>query len=113
MIVPDGDARVTVRPMFGNTAAFVNGNMFMGLFGDDLFLRLSEDDGAEIMKNNGASPFEPMKGRPMRGYFLIPKAWRKSPETARSWVTRSLESTGKMPPKKQQQQRRKQKKATG
>ena len=29
-LVPD-DALVTVRPMFGNVAAFVNGNMFMGL----------------------------------------------------------------------------------
>ena len=44
-LVP-GDPRVTVRPMFGNVAAFVNGNMFMGLFGDELFVRLSEGPSA-------------------------------------------------------------------
>jgi TfoX/Sxy family transcriptional regulator of competence genes len=31
-LVPD-DARVEVKPMFGNLGAFVNGTMFMGLFG--------------------------------------------------------------------------------
>ena len=32
-VVPD-DPRVVVKPMFGNLGAFVNGNMFAGLFGD-------------------------------------------------------------------------------
>ncbi|MDH5521669.1 MAG: TfoX/Sxy family protein, partial [Acidimicrobiia bacterium] len=31
-LVPE-DPRVEVKPMFGNLGAFVNGNMFMGLFG--------------------------------------------------------------------------------
>jgi len=30
--------------MFGNQAAFVNGDMFAGLFGDRLFVRLSDED---------------------------------------------------------------------
>ena len=37
------DPALTTRPMFGNMAAFVNGNMFAGLFGDALFVRLPED----------------------------------------------------------------------
>ena len=41
---------VTMRPMFGNLAAFVNGNMFAGLFGDDLFVRLPDDQAAPIRK---------------------------------------------------------------
>ncbi len=40
-LVPD-DERVTVRPMFGSVAAFVGGNMFMGLVKDELFVRLDE-----------------------------------------------------------------------
>jgi hypothetical protein len=31
------------RKMFGYPAAFVNGNMFMGLFQEEMFLRLPED----------------------------------------------------------------------
>jgi TfoX/Sxy family transcriptional regulator of competence genes len=34
-LVPD-DPRVEVKPMFGNLGAFVDGNMFMGLFGSDI-----------------------------------------------------------------------------
>jgi len=29
------DPRITIRPMFGNISAFVNGNMFAGLFGTE------------------------------------------------------------------------------
>ena len=64
-IVPD-DPRVQVRPMFGNSAAFLNGNMFIGLFGSELFVRLSDEDRAELLQEEGASLLEPMKGRPMK-----------------------------------------------
>ena len=45
-LVPD-HPDVEVKPMFGNIAGFVNGNMFMGLFGPDVGVRLSEDDRTE------------------------------------------------------------------
>ena len=61
--------------MFGNISAFVNGNMFFGLFGDDIFLRLSIQDQQELLKNKGASFLEPMKGRPMKDYVIIPRTW--------------------------------------
>src|SRR5260370_41358087 len=41
-LVPDEPA-VTMRPLFGNLAAFVNGNMFSRLFGEDLFFILPDD----------------------------------------------------------------------
>lgn len=85
--------------MFGNESAFVNGNMFFGLFGDDLFVRLSEEDGQELIKKKGAL-LEPMKGRPMKEYFVLPKAWKDQPENVRFWVSRSLNWVGKLPEKK-------------
>ena len=84
-LVPEDD-RVMVRPMFGNISAFVNGNMFFGMFGNDLFLRLSDEDRIELLKNKGASALEPMKGRPMEDYVVVPKPWRDRPETVRSWI---------------------------
>src|SRR5438477_10797140 len=76
-LVPD-DPRVQARPMFGNRAAFVNGNMFLALFGSQVAVRLSEEDGPELMKKPGAGPFEPMAGRAMAGYVVLPEAWRTS-----------------------------------
>ena len=96
-VVPDHPA-VGVRPMFGNLAAFVNGNMFMGLFGPDLFLRLSDDDQAVVQKAGGGS-FEPMPGRAMSGYVVVPEAWREQPKKLATWVERSLEWAMALPPK--------------
>ena len=98
-LVPD-EPRVTVRPMFGNLSAFVNGNMFFGLFGNDLFLRLSAEDRQELLKQEGARFLEPMKGRPMKDYVLIPKIWKNEPDTVQIWVSRSLFWSSKLPAKK-------------
>ena len=104
-MVPD-DPRVTVRPMFGNVAAFVNGNMFMGLFGDELFVRLSEIERSELLATEGASSFEPMKGRPMKEYVELPANWRDDSTEAHFWVSRSLEWTSQMPEKKPKKRKR-------
>jgi len=98
-ILPN-DARITIRPMFGNISAFVNGNMFAGLFGDDLFVRLSDESRKELLEKKGASLLELMKGKPMKEYVVLPNAWRNQHETIRIWVTRSLDWTSKLPPKK-------------
>ena len=71
-LVPD-DPHITIRPMFGNLSAFVNGNVFFGLYGNDLFLRLSSQDQQELLKQKGAAFLEPMKGRPMKDYVITPR----------------------------------------
>jgi TfoX/Sxy family transcriptional regulator of competence genes len=90
---------VTVRPMFGNVSAFVNGNMYAGVFGDDLFVRLPESEGAELLKIKGASYFEPMKGRVMKGYVVFPRAWKGEEAKVKPWMSKALNSTSKLPPK--------------
>jgi len=98
-LVPD-DARVKVRPMFGNLAAFVNGNMFLALFGSDVAVRLGEPERAELLRHKGASAFAPMPNRPMKEYVVLPPGWRKRRAEAEKWVDRSLGWVGAMPPKK-------------
>jgi TfoX/Sxy family transcriptional regulator of competence genes len=97
-VVPDHPA-VTTRPMFGQLSAFVNGNMFMGIFGDDLLVRLPEGDRAEVIASGGR-PFEPMSGRPMKEYVVLPGAWRDEPDRVRGWVARSLEHAEELPAKR-------------
>jgi TfoX/Sxy family transcriptional regulator of competence genes len=96
-LVPDEPA-VTLRPMFGNLSAFVNGNMFSGLFGDDLFVRLPDDQSAQVRKLGGRD-FEVMPGRAMKGYVIVPKTWRAKPDAAARWIEMSMAFTRKMPPK--------------
>lgn len=66
------DLGVQPRKMFGYPAAFVNGNMFAGLFQDSVIARLPPELRAELARDFGAKPFEPMAGRPMREYVELP-----------------------------------------
>ena len=97
-IVPD-DPRVEVKPMFGNVAAFVNGSMFMGLFGPDVGVRLDDAEREELLGEPGAGPFGPAD-RPMGQYVAIPGSWRSDEASTFTWVERALEHTAAMPPKK-------------
>ena len=67
------DKNCDYKKMFGYPAFFVNGNMFVGVHGDKLFLRLSDADMADIMKDYKVTAFEPMPGRAMKGYVVLPK----------------------------------------
>jgi TfoX/Sxy family transcriptional regulator of competence genes len=96
-LIPDV-AGVTTRPMFGNQAAFLNGNMFAGLFGDALFVRIDEE-GREMLLAVGGSDFAPMPGRPMRGYTCLAPGWQAAPEVAGDWVRRALAHTATLPAK--------------
>ena len=93
------DPAVTTRPMFGNLSAFVNGNMFSGLFGDDLFVRVSDEDQAKLRKQGG-KPFEVMLGRAMTGYVILPGGWQKKSDAARDWIVTALKYSRALPPKK-------------
>ncbi|MCI4333439.1 MAG: TfoX/Sxy family protein, partial [Thermoplasmata archaeon] len=88
------------RPVFGQPAAFVGGNMFLGVFGDRVFVRLSEADRALAEKTVGATTFEPMPGRPMREYMVLPAAVWKDRKKAMEWVDRSLQYARELPAKK-------------
>ncbi len=95
-VVPDEPA-ITIKPMFGQMSAFVNGNMFCGIFGEDFFVRLPEEEIAKVKKQRGRD-FEPMAGHKMGGYVMVPGDWRAKPPTA--LIKRALEETRKMPAKK-------------
>jgi TfoX/Sxy family transcriptional regulator of competence genes len=94
-LVPDAPG-VQIKPMFGNLGAFVNGNMFMGLFGSSVGVKLAPEDQNELLTRPGAGPFGPEE-RPMGGYVTLPGDW--SADDARAWVERSLELVSALPPK--------------
>ena len=96
-LAPDDD-RVTVKPMFGAVAAFANGWMFMGLFAQELFVRLDDADTATVTAAGGGL-LEPMPGKPMKGYVTIPD-WRSETDEVRRWGQKSLDYTLTLPPKK-------------
>jgi hypothetical protein len=89
------------RTMFGCPCGFWGGNMFTGLFEDKLFVRLAQDDRAALLAEEGAEPFDPMGGRPMREYVVVPAAWLEgdADEVLRAWLSKAARYAKTLPPK--------------
>jgi TfoX/Sxy family transcriptional regulator of competence genes len=94
------DPGVTRKAMFGNFAGFVGDAMFLCLFGDRVAVRLDESARAELLAETGTEPFEPMPGRGMKEYVVLPAAWRDDLPRAREWVERSAGYAATIPAKK-------------
>ena len=95
-VVPEAPG-VEVKPMFGNLGAFVNGNMFAGLFGSSLGVKLGEEDRAALSAIRGAGPFGPAE-RPMGGYLSLPSSL--TAEEVSRWVAKAQAYVATLPPKK-------------
>jgi TfoX/Sxy family transcriptional regulator of competence genes len=84
--IPEAERRV----MFGFPCAFLHGNMFTGLYQEQMFFRLAATDKAEFLKLPGATPFEPVKGRVMREYVTVPQSMLEDEVQLKTWLARSL-----------------------
>ena len=88
------------RPMFGYPAFFANGYMMAGLFQDKLFARLSPSQQEALGRRFGAlPPLEPMPGRPMAGYFVLPEKLYRDAAAFSSVIDEALSFTRGLPPK--------------
>jgi hypothetical protein len=87
------------KKMFGYPAAFVGGNMATGLFADQWVVRLPDGE-IEEAKAAGAGSFEPMPGRPMKSFVVIPAADVTDDAAITRWVERGLAHAASMPAKK-------------
>ena len=100
-LVPD-QPDVTVKPMFGNLGAFVNGNMFAGLFGPTIGIKLSPKDREELESAERTVPFGPAE-RPMGGYTGLPEMWNEEGDgddaRAKAWIHKAFEYVAALPPK--------------
>jgi TfoX/Sxy family transcriptional regulator of competence genes len=103
-VLPD-DSRLERRKMFGYPAAFVNGNMCMGLHQEDFIVRLSLEDRTEIKNMHGAALFEPMAGRTMREYVALPEKILADEAALQDWVARSFAFVAQMPPKEKKRRK--------
>jgi TfoX/Sxy family transcriptional regulator of competence genes len=90
---------VTVKAMFANLGAFINGNMFAGLFGSALGVKLTDAASrAELASVDGTGPYGPAE-RPMGGWISLPPTWSEDQALAREWIERALAESAELPPK--------------
>lgn len=92
------DPRVARKLMFGYPALFLNGNMFAGTFQDKVIARLPEADREKAIRA-GVARFEPMPGRPMKEYLVVPTVDVSRPAALSSWLERARVHAASLPPK--------------
>ncbi len=93
---------VNRKKMFGCPTYFVNSNMLAGVFENDIFIRLSEPDREKIVSEyDEVNPFEPIKGRIMKEYVVLPESIYNDPEKFPEWLNRSYHYVSSLPSKKE------------
>src|SRR6266542_189436 len=87
------------RLMFGYPAAFANGQLACGLFGDGMMVRLPDDERARLLALPGAQVFDPMGGRPMKEYALLPPDLLEDEVAVHGWMEKAVAYAATLPPK--------------
>ena len=87
------------RKMFGYPCAFCANQMFFGVFQSNLFLRLSESDRKIFIEKYKTNLFEPMPGRPMKEYALVPETLLETPTDLKTWIEKSRIYVSQLPAK--------------
>ena len=86
------------KAMFGGVAFLLDGNMAVGLSGDELMVRVGPDRSDEALARPHTRPFD-MTGRPMKGWVLVgPDALGSERELA-DWVSEGVAFARSLPPK--------------
>ncbi len=84
--------------MFGGLAMLLDGNMAVGMRGDDLIVRTDPAQQESLLAEPGARPFD-LTGRAMKGWLLVDASGCAEDDDLRRWVDRGLAYASGLPPK--------------
>jgi TfoX/Sxy family transcriptional regulator of competence genes len=87
------------RKMFGYPALFVGGNLVTGLHQAAWMVRLPDAELSALFARPGARPFEPMPGRPMKGYGVLPPDVVADDAELERWLRRAIDYGRTLPAK--------------
>jgi hypothetical protein len=81
---------VVVSKMFGMPSLQAKGKAIAGLWGDALVVKLPPASVQAAMELQGVAPFDPMGGRPMKEWVVVPRTharrWAELAEVALVYV---------------------------
>jgi hypothetical protein len=87
------------RKMFGYPALFVGGNLTTGLFAEHWMIRLPDPDRLALLALPGAGDFEPLPGKPMKGYAILPPPVVDDDAALDDWIRRAITYVRTLPAK--------------
>ena len=86
--------------MFGGVGFILRGNLACGVQGDELIVRLGENQNDFALSQPFTRPFMPVRGRPMAGWILVAPGGTVSEQDLADWVSRGVEYALTLPEKK-------------
>jgi len=86
------------KKMFGGVGFLLHGNMAVGVYKDDLIVRLAPAKHDKLIKKTGAKLFD-ITGRPMKGWLMIEPNGCKTKKQLSTWVKEGVEFALTLPPK--------------
>ena len=91
-------SEVTERKMFGGIAFMVGGNMACGVLGDELIVRLGDDEGEKALAEEGVRPFD-FTGKPMKGIVYVAADRTSDDAGLAEWVDAGADYAASLPSK--------------
>jgi hypothetical protein len=89
---------VVQKKMFGGVAFLLNGNMLVGVHGNNLIARVGPVNYEACLLRPHTKPFD-MTGRPMSGWVEVMPEGLENDHTVSEWTSLCLEYNKVLPPK--------------
>jgi len=86
------------KKMFGGIGFLLHGNMAVGVYKDDLIVRLNPEKHDKLLKKPGAKLFD-ITGRPMKGWLMIEPNGCKTAKQLSAWIKEGVEFALTLPSK--------------
>jgi TfoX/Sxy family transcriptional regulator of competence genes len=96
---------ISERKMFGGLCFMINGNMFAGVMGNELMLRVGPERFEQALAQPGARPMDFSK-RPMVGMVYVAPPAFETESALSDWLGQALDFAGAMPGKQPGEKRR-------
>lgn len=93
-----GQAGLVEKKMFGGLAFLINGNMSVGIHGNELIVRIDPDQTEASLKQPGVRIFD-ITGRPMKGWLLVGKKGIEDPKSLKKWIKTGVQYASTLPKK--------------
>jgi TfoX/Sxy family transcriptional regulator of competence genes len=100
-------ADMTERRMFGGLAFLRDGRMCCGVVGQDLMVRVVEDEMPSVLRRPHVRPMD-FTGRPLRGFVYVAPSGVATDDALGEWIAKGLAFTerGEAPKKSRRARRR-------
>ena len=93
-----GDLPFVEKKMFGGVGFLLGGNMAVGVYKEDLLVRVNPEKHDKLLKKSHAKVFD-ITGKPMKGWLMVEPEGCKAAKQLSTWVKEGVDFALTLPAK--------------